>query len=92
MSITLKFFMIKRGFTHEKLVSKAGAQTVDDVLSYVRGLGVAPTENDVTELKDFFATKTRDLATPAEAIEEVATITVAEEQVKPKRKKKAANV
>jgi hypothetical protein len=92
MSITLKFFMIKRGFTHEKLVSKAGAQTADDVLSYVRGLGVAPTENDVAELEAFFATKTRVLEAPAEDTEAFASAAHAEEQVKPKRKKKAPHV
>lgn len=91
MTITLKFFMIKRGFTHEKLASKAGAQSVDDVLSYVRGLGVAPTENDVAELAAFFATKTRVIEEPADTVK-VDTPTDAEEQVKPKRKKKAAHV
>jgi|LakMenEpi03Aug12_release.lakeMendotaPanAssembly.Ray.scaffolds.fasta_scaffold403684_3 hypothetical protein len=92
MSITLKFFMIKRGFTHEKLVSKADAQTADDVLRYVRGLGVAPTANDVAELEAFFATKTRVLEAPTEVFEEAAPTPAAAAQVKTKRKKKASNV
>ena len=89
MSITLKFFMIKRGFTHEKLVNKAGAQSVDDVLNYVRGLGVAPTPNDIVELETFFAGRQQVTAPDVVVLEEPATVEVAVAPAKSKRKKKS---
>ncbi len=86
MSITLKFFMIKRGFTYEKLLSKSGAQTSADLLDYVRGIGVTPTENDITELSAFFESRSSNESTST--TEFSTTEEVVEQQQKSRRKKK----
>lgn len=88
MSITLKFFMIKRGLTHEKLVEKSGAQNSSDVLNHVRSLGVAPTDNDIAELEAFFSS--REQSTPAPLEVQVAESSEPPKvvSVKSKRKKR----
>jgi hypothetical protein len=88
MSITLKFFMIKRGLTHEKLVEKSGAQNSSDVLNHVRGLGVAPTDNDIAELEAFFSTREQRAAEPLEAPVETASEPPKAASTKSKRKKR----
>jgi hypothetical protein len=55
--------MIKRGFTYEKLISKASAKSLDDVINYVSGIGVAPTAVDIAELSAYFASQNLSLTT-----------------------------
>jgi len=54
MSITLKFFMIKRGLTVEKLALKSNAQTPDDLIAYARSLNIGVTSSDESLVKDYF--------------------------------------
>lgn len=54
MSITLKFFMIKRGLTIEKLALKSNSQTPDDLISYARSLNIGVTDADESLVKDYF--------------------------------------
>ena len=54
MSITLKFFMIKRGLTIEKLALKSNAQTPDDLIAYARSLNIGVTNADESLVKDYF--------------------------------------
>ena len=88
MSITLKFFMIKRGLTHEKLVEKTGAQTSSEVLSHVRSLGVAPTDNDIAELEAFFTSKTQVATDNLSVQDETSVEQPKDVQSKSKRKKR----
>jgi len=62
MSITLKFFMIKRGLTIEKLVQKSNATSIDELISYAKSLNISVTEADQTLVKDYFSTLSANLA------------------------------
>jgi len=64
MSITLKFFMIKRGLTIEKLVQKSNATSIDELISYAKSLNISVTEADQTLVKDYFSTLSANLAAP----------------------------
>jgi hypothetical protein len=65
--------MIRRGLTHDKLVDKSGAKSVEDVVKYIAGLGVTPTESDLEDLAKFFADKAPKTEVPAEAAPEKKT-------------------
>lgn len=54
MAITLKFFMIKRGLTIEKMAQKSNAQTPDDLIAYARALNIGVTSADESLVKDYF--------------------------------------
>lgn len=62
MSITLKFFMIKRGLTIEKMVQKSNATSIDELISYAKSLNISVTEADQTLVKDYFSMLSANLA------------------------------
>lgn len=57
MSITLKFFMIKRGLTVEKMANKSNSQTPEDLISYAKSLDIGVTKADETLIRDYFASR-----------------------------------
>jgi len=78
MAISLKFFMIKRGLSFDKLVEKSGAKSTEDLVRYMRGLSVGVTANDEADVRNYFA-----------SIEPTAAVDEAEptQDVKPKRRR-----
>lgn len=54
MSITLKFFMIKRGLTIEKMVNKSNSKTPEDLISYAKSLDIGVTKADESLVNDYF--------------------------------------
>lgn len=54
MSITLKFFMIKRGLTVEKMVNKSNSRTPEDLISYARSLNIGVSKADEALIRDYF--------------------------------------
>ena len=55
MAISLKFFMIKRGLSFDKLVEKSGAKSAEELVRYMRGLSVGVTANDEADVRNYFA-------------------------------------
>lgn len=77
MAISLKFFMVKRGLSFDKLVEKSGSKSVEELLSYVSTLSVGVTANDEADVRNYFA-----------SIEPTASVDEAEptQDLKPKRR------
>jgi hypothetical protein len=92
MAISLKFFMIKRGLSFDKLVEKSGAKSAEDLVRYMRGLSVGVTANDEADVRNYFASiKTAPPDPTASAVEQVEAApddldTVAQDD-KPKRRR-----
>lgn len=55
MAITLKFFMIKRGLTVEKMALKSNAKTPDELIAYAKTLDVGVTPADEALIRDHYA-------------------------------------
>ncbi len=77
MAISLKFFMIKRGLSFNKLVEKSGAKSAEEFLSYVRGLSVGVTVSDEAEVHNYFSS-----IMPTTTVDEVESM----QDDKPKRR------
>ena len=54
MAITLKFFMIKRGLTVEKMALKSNAKTPDDLVNYAKSLNIGVTAADEVMIRDYY--------------------------------------
>lgn len=57
MSITLKFFMVKRGLTVEKMANKSNSQTPEDLISYARSLDIGVTKADESLIREYFESR-----------------------------------
>ena len=53
MSITLKFFMIRRGLTLEKMATKSNSQSPDELIAYAQSLNIGVTKEDETLIRDY---------------------------------------
>ena len=61
MSITLKFFMIKRGLTLEKMATKSNSQSPDELIAYAQSLNIGVTKEDETLIRDYCTSVTAHL-------------------------------
>lgn len=90
MSITLKFFMIKRGLTIEKLVQKSNATSIDELISYAKSLNISVTEADQSLVKDYFATLAANILAQGALIAGVrAELDAGNTQTAPEKKKRS---
>ena len=87
MAITLKFFMIKRGLTVEKLALKSNAKTPAELIAYAKTLDVGVTLADEILIRDYFTSLPAINNTPEQ--NETPDIIVAEgEKSVPEKKKR----
>lgn len=82
MAITLKFFMIKRGLTVEKMAAKSNARSAEELIAYARTLNIGVTAADEALVKDYFATITTEVLAADSATD------TEQEEVKPVLEKK----
>ena len=61
MSITLKFFMIRRGLTLEKMATKSNSQSPDELIAYAQSLNIGVTKEDETLIRDYYSSVTEHL-------------------------------
>jgi len=61
MSITLKFFMIRRGLTLEKMATKSNSQSPDVLIAYAQSLNIGVTKEDETLIRDYYSSVTEHL-------------------------------
>lgn len=66
MAITLKFFMIKRGLTVEKLALKSNAKTPAELIAYAKTLDVGVTLADESLISDYYASLAVENITPTQ--------------------------
>ncbi len=86
MAISLKFFMIKRGLSFDKLAEMSGAKSAKELINYVSGLSVGVTPNDEIDVQNYFTS----ISCVPDADETAAvenTDTVDEQTDKPKRRR-----
>ncbi len=86
MAISLKFFMIKRGLSFDKLAEMSGAKSAKELINYVSGLSVDATPNDEIDVQNYFTS----IARVPDADETAAaenTDTVDDKSDKPKRRR-----
>lgn len=87
MAITLKFFMIKRGLTVEKMALKSNAKTPDELIAYAKSLNIGVTSADEVLIRDYFTSLPDINSTPEQ--NETPDIIVAEgEKPMPEKKKR----
>jgi hypothetical protein len=86
MAISLKFFMIKRGLSFDKLVEMSGAKSTKDLVDYVSGLSVGVTASDEVDVQNYFASIAPSLDTAESASPENADVVVGQDD-KPKRRR-----
>jgi len=87
MAITLKFFMIKRGLTVEKLALKSNAKTPAELIAYAKTLDVGVTLADESLISDYYASLAVENITPAQ-LEPPDSIVAEREKHVPVQKKR----
>lgn len=55
MSITLKFFMIRRGLTMQKMATMSNAQSPDELIAYAQKLGIGVTKEDEGLIREYYS-------------------------------------
>jgi len=86
MAISLKFFMIKRGLSFDKLVEMSGAKSTKDLVDYVSGLSVGVTANDEADVQNYFASIAPAPDTAELASQKITDVVVVQDD-KPKRRR-----
>lgn len=71
MSITLKFFMIKRGLTVEKMANKSNSRTPEDLISYARSLNIGVTKADEALILNYFESLQAEVKVEPPTLEQV---------------------
>lgn len=73
MAITLKFFMIKRGLTIDKMAQKSGSSTPEGLIDYAKSLNIGVTETDEKLVREYFA-KLNDVSEKEVQVQEKTVI------------------
>lgn len=89
--MTLKFYMIRRGLTFDKLTEKSGASNAADVLNYAKKQGVVPTKQDEEEVELYFTQKTQVTSPESEVTLDSSNSDVATSEMRKKKSKKQRN-
>lgn len=74
MSIDLKFFMLKRGLTIEKMIQQSGAKTASDLINYAKSLDIAIAPNDENQINSHFQESNAEHAPNDVTLETVLTL------------------
>lgn len=92
MSITLKFFMIKRGLTVEKMAVKSNSKTPAELITYAKSLNIGVTAADEALINEYYASQPVEANEPPQPETAVITPDEGEKPVPDKKKRGKKNV
>lgn len=76
MGVDLRFYMIKRGLTIEKIITKHNIQSLEDFLTHMRKMDVTVPKSAYDEIEVHLAEKTEPITIdPALLLEDAVSVT-----------------